>query len=46
MLDDPLDGADLWPRYYFDVTRAKLECEAWLKKRDECVDGGSWQEKR
>ena len=28
-----LDGHDLWPRYYFDLERAKLECEAWLRKR-------------
>jgi hypothetical protein len=29
------DHADLWPRYYFDLERAKLECEAWLKKRGQ-----------
>lgn len=28
-----LDGADGFPRYYFDETRAKLEMEAWAKKR-------------
>lgn len=28
-----IDNADGWPRYYFDETRAKLEIEAWLKKR-------------
>lgn len=28
-----LDDADLWPRYYFDLDRAKAECEAWLEKR-------------
>lgn len=33
-----IDGADLWPRYYFDLERAKLECEAWLRKRNQWVD--------
>lgn len=28
-----IDAADLWPRYYFDLERAKLEIEAWLEKR-------------
>lgn len=28
-----LDDADAWPRYYFDLERAKLEIEAWLEKR-------------
>jgi hypothetical protein len=28
-----LDDADRWPRYYFDLERAKLEIEAWLVKR-------------
>jgi len=28
-----IDEADCWPRYYFDEGRAKLEIEAWLKKR-------------
>jgi hypothetical protein len=27
------DGADRWPRYFFDIDRARLECEAWLRKR-------------
>ncbi len=27
------DGQDGWPRYYFDEGRAKLEIEAWLRKR-------------
>lgn len=27
------DGADGWPRYYFDLDRAKLEIEAWITKR-------------
>jgi hypothetical protein len=30
-----MDHHDAWPRYYFDETRAKLEIEAWLKKRGE-----------
>lgn len=30
-----MDGADLWPRYYFDLDRAFLECEAWVKKRGQ-----------
>lgn len=28
-----IDGADMFPRYYFDLERAKLELEAFLKKR-------------
>jgi len=38
-----LDGQDLWPRYYFDLDRAKLECEAWLKKRGQWVEGATWK---
>lgn len=30
-----MDKADGWPRYYFDVDRAKLEIEAWLEKRGQ-----------
>ncbi len=30
-----IDAADLWPRYYFDLERAKLEIEAWLRKRKQ-----------
>lgn len=33
-----IDDADLWPRFYFDETRAKLEIEAWLKKRGQWVE--------
>lgn len=33
-----LDAADLWPRYYFDLDRAKLEIEAWMKKRKEWME--------
>lgn len=32
-----IDEADMWPRYYFDETRAKLEIEAWLTKRKQAV---------
>jgi hypothetical protein len=30
-----IDDQDNWPRYYFDLERAKLECEAWLKKQGQ-----------
>jgi hypothetical protein len=30
-----VDGQDMWPRYYFDLDRAKAEVEAWLRKRGE-----------
>lgn len=33
-----IDDSDRWPRYYFDLERAKLECEAWLKKRGLYVE--------
>jgi hypothetical protein len=33
--DFHLDHQDGWPRYYFDLDRAKAECEAWLQKRSE-----------
>lgn len=32
-----IDSQDGWPRYYFDETRAKLEIEAWLKKRGQTL---------
>jgi hypothetical protein len=32
-----IDAADGWPRYYFDLERAKAECEAWLLKRGQCL---------
>lgn len=28
-----VDEADCWPRYYFDLERAKAECEAWIEFR-------------
>ena len=30
-----IDDQDGWPRYYFDLERAKLEIEAWLHKRGQ-----------
>lgn len=30
-----LDPSDGWPRYYFDLIRAKAEVEAWLEKRGQ-----------
>jgi hypothetical protein len=39
--DFELDSADYWPRYYMDITRAKLECEAWLKKRKQWAPAGT-----
>lgn len=39
---DPLkvhvDGADGWPRYYFDLERAKLEIECWLIARRQTIE--------
>lgn len=32
-----LDFADLWPRYYFDLDRAKMEIAAWLTVRHQEV---------
>ncbi len=32
-----LDFADLWPRYYFDLNRAKLEIADWLAVRNQEV---------
>lgn len=34
-LERDMDGTDGWPRYYFDLDRAKLEIEAWLDKRGQ-----------
>ena len=28
-----IDACDGWPRYYFDLDRAKLEVEAWMANR-------------
>lgn len=30
-----VDWQDNWPRYYFDLDRAKAEVEAWLVKRGQ-----------
>ena len=38
-----MDHADLWPRYYFDLDRAKLEIADWLKKRHQVVTE-DWRE--
>lgn len=32
-----IDEYDLWPRYFFDEERAKLEVEAWLQKRGQII---------
>lgn len=32
-----IDHQDMWPRYYFDADRARLEIEAWLDKRGERI---------
>lgn len=32
-----IDYQDGWPRYYFDQSRAKLECEDWLLKRKQWI---------
>lgn len=33
-----LDDADGWPRYYFDLERARGELEAWMVKRGQwCI---------
>ena len=34
-LSNDIDGSDGWPRYYFDLDRAKQEVEAWMKKRKQ-----------
>jgi hypothetical protein len=30
-----IDDADLWPRYYFSLSCAMAECQAFLLKREE-----------
>jgi hypothetical protein len=32
-----LDSSDGFPRYYFDLDRAKLEIEAWLRVRNQWI---------
>lgn len=34
-VDFSVDSADHWPRYYFDLDRAKAEVEAWLLIRKQ-----------
>lgn len=36
-----IDGADMWPRYYFDYQHAKAEIEAWLTKRGQWLAGAA-----
>ncbi len=36
-----IDDADGWPRYFFDIERAKLECFDWLKKRNQLCSSSS-----
>jgi hypothetical protein len=33
-----IDGQDAWPRYFFDLNRAKLEIEDWLRKRNQWLE--------
>ncbi len=33
-----IDAADGWPRYYFDLDRAKAEIEAWLVNRKQVLE--------
>jgi hypothetical protein len=35
MLELSIDYQDSWPRYYFDLERAKAEIEAWLEVRHQ-----------
>ncbi len=36
-LAQSLDDQDGWPRYYFDLARAKAEIDAWLEKREQKI---------
>lgn len=36
-VDFTVDSADNWPRYYFDLERAKAEIEAWLLVRKQVI---------
>jgi hypothetical protein len=33
-----LDASDMWPRYYMNLDRAKLEIEEWMKKRRQWIE--------
>ena len=37
-----IDAADMWPRYYFNLDRAKREVEAWMRKRGQWLSGSAW----
>lgn len=37
-----LDAADGWPRYYFDLDRAKAEVEAWMHNRAQWTERSAW----
>lgn len=36
-LSREIDDQDGFPRYYFDESRAKLELEAWMRKRNQLI---------
>ena len=38
-----LDHHDGFPRFFFDLDRAKLEMEAWLHFRKEWVPDSTWE---
>lgn len=40
-----VDYQDGWPRYYFDLERAILEVEAWLRKRGQMNHLSQWDKK-
>lgn len=33
-----IDGADGWPRYYFNLERAKAEIEEWIRFRKQWIE--------
>lgn len=35
-----------WPRWYFDLTRTKLEVKAWLKVTGQYVESAYWEVRR
>lgn len=40
-----IDYQDGWPRYYFDLERALLEVEAWLRKKGQMDHLSQWNKK-
>ena len=34
-----IDDQDGWPRYYFDLDRAKAEIDAWMKFNEQYIVG-------